>query len=357
MKKFQHLTVGGTFDHFHKGHRAILDRAFSLSATVWIGVTTEKYLSSLSSRIAKGTNYFEPYLVRRTSVEVYLSKNGFSGQAKVLSIDDKFGSTLKEEKLEAIVVSPETELVATEINLLRARKNWPALEVVVVPWILADNGQPINSVRIRRGEIDREGRVYELSKDWGTRFLPDELRPQLHRPFGKLLSHLSDLSYSQLITHNLQLLITVGDAVTKSLIENGITPDISIVDFKIRRKPVHKNIAEFGFRNIKVFESARNKPGTLSYGAYTKLLGLIKEEARPAVLRINGEEDLMTLPAIFLVPLDSLIVYGQPAIFPPLRLRGGQEGLEEVRSGIVVVRVTEEKKHTARDFLSRFIPT
>ncbi len=366
MKKHHHVTIGGTFDHFHRGHQAMLTKTFEIGDKVWLGITTPRYLSTIDTKSAKLADRIQPLAIRQQVLTDYLQSQGWKERVVVIPIDDKYGTTLTDEKLEAIVVSPETELVATEINLLRAQKNWPALDVVVVPWVLADDSQPINSVRIRKGDIDREGRLYRLPDDWGVRRLPDELRPQLRRPFGKLLSKtyvntseytsfwqtegasrirnkITDSGQARVTgfvtgssTHNLQLLISVGDAVTKNLLENDLTPDISIVDFKIRRKVVHKNIAEFGFRDIKVFESARNKPGTLSYGAYTKLLGLIKEEARPAVLRINGEEDLMTLLAIFLAPLNSLIVYGQPD------------------EGIVVVEVTEEKKEKARQFLSKF---
>ncbi|MEK7165601.1 MAG: GTP-dependent dephospho-CoA kinase family protein, partial [Patescibacteria group bacterium] len=115
-----------------------------------------------------------------------------------------------------------------------------------------------------------------------------------------------------------------------------IVPDISIVDFKIQRKVVYKNLEELGFRKIKLLKKAKNEAGTISKEAEIVLSSLIKNEAKPSILQIEGEEDLLALLSIFLAPLKSLIVYGQP------------------NEGIVVVEVTEEKKQSARNLLNKF---
>ncbi|MEK7166128.1 MAG: pantetheine-phosphate adenylyltransferase, partial [Patescibacteria group bacterium] len=192
MKRYKHLTVGGTFDHFHKGHKKLLDVAFMKGETVWLGITSSKYISTHDTKSANSEKAFENYLYRETSVVDFLKKKDLLGRVKIISIDDKFGTALTDAQLQAIVVSSETELVATEINLLRAQNNWPALEIIVVPWVMADDGVPINSIRIRSGEIDRNGKVYRLPKEWGVRKLPDDLRIELQKPFGRLIS---DLSY------------------------------------------------------------------------------------------------------------------------------------------------------------------
>lgn len=330
--KYKNITAGGTFDRFHKGHRELLEKAFAVGKTVWLGITTTAYLSTLPIGTAKLPSRMQTYEERQNSVKGFLQRKRLLGRVKILPIDDKFGTTLADENLEAIVVSPETELVATEINLLRAQKNWPALEVVVVPWVTSEDGKPINSARIRAGEIDREGNLYRLPSDWGVRQLPDDLRQRFKQPLGKPISYLSFLSDLRG-----RQLITVGDVVTKNLLEARVVPDISIVDLKVARKQVYKNVQELGFREIKVFRRAENTAGTLHYEAYKALLGLIRHEAKPAVLQIEGEEDLLALFAIYLAPLESLIVYGQP------------------NEGMVVVEVTEEKKEEARRYLERFM--
>jgi pantetheine-phosphate adenylyltransferase len=57
------------------------------------------------------------------------------------------------------MASEETLLRASEINAIRFKKGLDKLTIVVIPIVLADDGKPISSDRISRGEIDREGRV------------------------------------------------------------------------------------------------------------------------------------------------------------------------------------------------------
>ena len=62
---------------------------------------------------------------------------------------------------EAIVVSEETAPKAEELNRLRAQRGLRPLELVVIPMVLAEDGKPISTTRIRAGEIDRAGRLLE----------------------------------------------------------------------------------------------------------------------------------------------------------------------------------------------------
>ena len=72
-----------------------------------------------------------------------------------LEVDVQAG--ISEEELEAIVVSEETLYRALEINRIRVEKGLRPLVIVVVPMVLAYDGKPISSSRIRRGEINEEG--------------------------------------------------------------------------------------------------------------------------------------------------------------------------------------------------------
>src|SRR3989344_800378 len=80
--RFKKTAVGGTFDRFHKGHEALLTTAFSLSSSVFIGVTTknlhqEKILSKL----------IEPYDIRVRNVQAFLTKNGYLERAHIIPLD------------------------------------------------------------------------------------------------------------------------------------------------------------------------------------------------------------------------------------------------------------------------------
>ena len=44
-------------------------------------------------------------------------------------------------------------------NAQREAKGFPPLEVVTIDYVMAEDGRPISSTRIREGEIDSEGRL------------------------------------------------------------------------------------------------------------------------------------------------------------------------------------------------------
>jgi pantetheine-phosphate adenylyltransferase len=66
---------------------------------------------------------------------------------------------LEDAELEAIVVSPETRQRAEELNKLRTSKGLAALHIIEIPFVLAEDGTPISSIRIRYGEIDVHGKL------------------------------------------------------------------------------------------------------------------------------------------------------------------------------------------------------
>ena len=75
-----------------------------------------------------------------------------------IPIRNKYGLTLK-ENYDAIIVSPETKKVAEEINHLRKQKGLKQMKIILVPYILAEDGKPITSTRIIKNEIDENGKV------------------------------------------------------------------------------------------------------------------------------------------------------------------------------------------------------
>ncbi|HIP62584.1 MAG TPA: phosphopantetheine adenylyltransferase, partial [Archaeoglobus profundus] len=58
-----------------------------------------------------------------------------------------------------IVVSPETYPVALMINKKREELGKRPIKIVKVDFVLAEDGKPISSTRIKNGEIDRYGRL------------------------------------------------------------------------------------------------------------------------------------------------------------------------------------------------------
>ena len=119
-----------------------------------------------------------------------------------------------------------------------------------------------------------------------------------------------------------------------SLWDVGFVPSIAVIDYKSRREALTEN-SKFVYpeerreiRNLKT-RKYRNRAGTIETSAVRRLKALCNAYLKnnsPQCLVINGEEDLMVLPAILVAPLSSLVLYGQYDL------------------GVVAVKVTEEKK-------------
>lgn len=151
--KFKKIAVGGTFDYIHDGHLAILAKAFELGEQVLIGITSNEM------QLVKDSAGIPPLEVRRRELLEVLSSRGWVGRAEVYVISDPFGPAVDDPELEAIVVSPETRPRAEEINKFRTTKGFKQLEIIDIPFVLAEDGLPISSIRIRYGEIDIHGKL------------------------------------------------------------------------------------------------------------------------------------------------------------------------------------------------------
>jgi pantetheine-phosphate adenylyltransferase len=151
--KFKKIAVGGTFDYIHDGHLAILAKAFELGEHVLIGITSNEM------QLVKDSAGIPPLEVRRRELLEVLSSHGWVGRAEIYIISDPFGPAVDDPELEAIVVSPETRLRAEEINKFRNTKGFKQLEIIDIPFVLAEDGLPISSIRIRYGEIDVHGKL------------------------------------------------------------------------------------------------------------------------------------------------------------------------------------------------------
>jgi len=125
------------------------------------------------------------------------------------------------------------------------------------------------------------------------------------------------------------MLATVGDVTSGNLLDAGLHPDIVVVDHRVMRVSVEP--LELDDR-AKI--PARNQPGTIDADAWRALGEAVRLKSGVAVI-VEGEEDLLVLPLIVLMPLASVIVYGQPLV------------------GMVLVRVTEERKTWAEGFMNR----
>lgn len=154
-KKFRILAVGGTFDELHRGHRSLLMKAFKVGENVIIGVSSDEFVEKLGKPHATAR-----YEQRLNDLRGFLNQKGLSKRAQIVPIDDPSGGVLLSDgPIEALVVSRETEPTARHINERRKEKGMPKLEIVVINMVSSEDHSAISTTRIRRGEIDREGRL------------------------------------------------------------------------------------------------------------------------------------------------------------------------------------------------------
>ena len=82
--------------------------------------------------------------------------------------------------------------------------------------------------------------------------LPDNLREKLKEPLGNLMDEQELLKLLQ----NEKYIVSVGDLVTFTLLNNGIHPIICIIDYILERKEssleMREKIQRFGKKHIKI---------------------------------------------------------------------------------------------------------
>lgn len=153
-KRIHVVSVGGTFDVFHKGHSLLLEEAFKVGDKIVIGLTTDEFAESL-----RKPHKIDCYEKRLKDLIRFLAERGLEKRAIIVPLEDPYGPTIESDEIEGIIVSEETEPGAEEINRLRVKEGRRPLLIIVFMMILAEDGKPISSTRIRRQEVDRFGRL------------------------------------------------------------------------------------------------------------------------------------------------------------------------------------------------------
>ena len=148
------VSVGGTFDVMHKGHWFLLEETFNVGDRVLIGITTDNFAKNLGKH-----HIIDSYENRLKDVKEFLKKKDFLKRAELMPLNDPFGPTITSNEIEGIVVSEETEATAEIINQRRVNLGKRPLLIFVITMVLADDGKPISSTRVRRQEVDRYGRL------------------------------------------------------------------------------------------------------------------------------------------------------------------------------------------------------
>ncbi len=158
------------------------------------------------------------------------------------------------------------------------------------------------------------------------RRLPEAERPSLRKPFGQVFPDIRAL----LPRIRGRTVYAVGDVVTHNLLREGVTPRIAIIDGHTMRAPCSR-VPDLPARRI----LARNPPGIISDDLVRAIRDAVEDP--PALIFIEGEEDLAVLPLVLAAPSGVVILYGQPG------------------EGVVLREVDREAKALAAAFIGRFV--
>ena len=153
MKSFDLVAMGGTFDVVHIGHMALLDKAFSISSKVIIGLSSDQLAKKM------GKNLTNDYIKRLSLLKSVIEKNFPNSSYEISKLENDFGPAVIEGSVKALVVSEETGDKGIRLNELRAERNLSPVRIVVVPMVLAKDGKAISTTRIKNFEIDDSGNL------------------------------------------------------------------------------------------------------------------------------------------------------------------------------------------------------
>lgn len=143
-KPFNLVAVGGSFDHLHDGHRALLRSAVLLGTKVAIGLTTDELL-----RHKKYYDRIQTYEERTRGIVDFMCELGHDDY-EIIPLSNPYGATITQYELDALVVSSETHNKNVEqINRIREEKGFKPLVLIVIPVVKNGCGGKLSSTDIR----------------------------------------------------------------------------------------------------------------------------------------------------------------------------------------------------------------
>ena len=135
----------------------MLAKAFELGEFVFLGVSGDRLVPRLNKDHA-----VRKFAVRRRDLRRLLNARGWLKRARISELNDSFGPASRRKRLDALVVSEETRENGLRVNALRRGQGLKPLRIHVVRMVRADDGKLLSDSRIRRGEVDRKGRIVRV---------------------------------------------------------------------------------------------------------------------------------------------------------------------------------------------------
>jgi uncharacterized protein (UPF0218 family)/phosphopantetheine adenylyltransferase len=315
------------FDRLHLGHEVMIDRLVEMPHPI-AGVTS----GELVGQGLQLENLIQPLELRVARLKEYLVKSRLDDIVEVRQVSRSSDLlAIKEQVTFMMYEGP----CCTEIQsgALEKRKQALGLQdrIEFLKPVRADDGDKIASARIRLGQIDRYGRRLK-GTDEPARLLQSDGRSGLKSPKGDVF-HVNDGIPQKRVVERIKmnspsLVITVGDVTTDTILEEGFTPHVMIVDGITKR-------GNYQTRFSAETEFLIYNPAAAIYPEAWSTIATAISNEQPTLIKVDGEEDLLGFPAVMLAPEGSVMLYGQPDI------------------GIVWVPVNRENQKLARDLLEQ----
>jgi uncharacterized protein (UPF0218 family) len=121
---------------------------------------------------------------------------------------------------------------------------------------------------------------------------------------------------------------TVGDVVSRETLAAGIQVSLRIVD----QMTLRKRLSPVEIKADRTYR-VTNPAGVITSEAWDTIKEALKD--REAVIFVDGEEDLLAIPAVLESPDNAFVVYGQPS------------------EGLVVVTTSPQTKTEVRKIMNR----
>lgn len=333
---FKSTLIEKIFDHFHLGHRTLLQTVFQFTEDVHITILTDQWINEKKKK-EKAPSFDK----RLKHLKEFLDKFSLSNASRLNKISNHYvyGVNGKyAQELDSIGIFSEKEMKkrAKKLNDLRKEKSLQPLKILEIPSILSLTGDSFPSVNKRKEVKNSTNERFSFSG--GT--LTDKLKPIIRKKKGKLVKSIDQLPSPP------KYVVSIGDRVTKNLVQEGYPVSIAIIDQKVKRQRIsplrfYYKKTEKGLKLPPYFPCV-NPPGKITQQAWRTLKFAFIQEF-PVIVKIYGEEDLLGFLATIMAPKGTLVLYGQPPLL-------GEEGIvyfkvdfNEKKSAFKLLREMEEE--------------
>lgn len=165
------VAVAGTFGPIHDGHRALFEEALKQGDD---GVVVALTSDELAEKTRHEPRPIPPFTERKRAVRAALEElDEWDRDVELRTLTDELGIASEDPSIDALITSPETVDELGEINRRRRDRGFEPLVGIVVPYVLAEDGERISSTRIVNGEIDEHGNRLESTTDSDSDGKPD----------------------------------------------------------------------------------------------------------------------------------------------------------------------------------------